>query len=81
NHLEQIICDADLYYLGRDDFFPVGQNLLKEFMQYGILADESDWNNIQVKFLSNHQYFTQTAKTNRAPRKAEHLAQILRMAS
>lgn len=79
NHLEKVICDADLYYLGREDFFPVGRNLFREFMHYGVVHTEEDWNRIQIGFLSNHCYFTETAKRLRAPRKAEHLAQIQRL--
>jgi uncharacterized protein len=30
SHLEEIICDADLNYLGRIDFFGIGENLYKE---------------------------------------------------
>ena len=33
NKLEQIICDADLDYLGRDDFFSIGDTLFQE-LQY-----------------------------------------------
>ena len=79
NHLEKIICDADLYYLGRDDFFPVGRNLFREFLHHGVVQSEESWNELQIKFLSNHHYFTETAQRLRAPRKAEHLAQIQRM--
>ena len=30
NNLEEIICDADLDYLGRDDFFAIGDSLFEE---------------------------------------------------
>ena len=39
NLLEQIICDADLDYLGRDDFFPIGNKLFAELEVYGIVRD------------------------------------------
>ena len=29
-HLEKILCDADLDYLGTENFVPIGNNLLKE---------------------------------------------------
>ena len=35
--LEQIICDADLDYLGRDDFEPISQTLHKEFIIFKII--------------------------------------------
>ncbi len=42
--LEQIICDADLDYLGRDDFFETGQCLFKEFIDHKIVSDDRSWN-------------------------------------
>lgn len=74
--LEQIICDADLDYLGRDDFWDIGYNLYKELEIYGILTDEKDWNRLQLKFLSNHHYFTQSAKSLRKEKKDEHVKKI-----
>src|SRR4051812_29482608 len=36
NILEQIIADADLDYLGRDDFWTIGNKLFSELQMYGI---------------------------------------------
>jgi uncharacterized protein len=73
DHLAQILCDADLYYLGTDDFFPIGNDLFREFREYGVLSNEEEWNRIQLKFLSSHKYFTQTALHQRRPKKVIHL--------
>ena len=73
NHLEQIICDADLDYLGRDDFFIIGNDLFKEFKHFGIVTNDVDWNRLQVKFLESHHYFTATAIKLRQQKKAAHL--------
>jgi hypothetical protein len=75
-HLEQIICDADLDYLGRDDFWEIGNNLFKELSIYGILTDEKEWNKLQLKFLSSHNYFTNSAKNLRSEKKALHVNKI-----
>src|SRR5215218_1806017 len=37
-HMEKIICDADLDYLGRGDFFEIGDTLRREFIYYKIVA-------------------------------------------
>ena len=71
--LEQILADADLDYLGRDDFFIIGDRLYEELAMYGIVNDKNDWNRLQIRFLENHHYFTQTAIQNRKARKEEHL--------
>lgn len=73
NHLEQIICDADLDYLGRDDFFSIGNQLFAELRVYGIVRNEDEWNAIQIRFLDKHAYFTDTAKRLRHAKKHEYL--------
>ncbi len=60
--MERIICDADLDYLGRADFLPVSNNLFKELHEHGRISSLEDWNNMQVKFIEKHQYFTITAQ-------------------
>jgi HD superfamily phosphodiesterase len=74
--LEEIICDADLDYLGRDDFYKIGATLFSELKAYDILQTEQEWNLIQVKFLENHTFFTPTNRRRRAPRKAEYLDEL-----
>ncbi len=72
--LQQIICDADLDYLGRDDFSTISNNLKLEFLHFGIVADISSWENLQMKFLSNHQYHTKSSQQLREPAKKIHIA-------
>lgn len=77
NLLEQIICDADLDYLGRDDFFVLGYNIFREFKARNMVADEKEWNKLQVKFLTAHTYFTETSKKLRSSKKEMHLEKII----
>ena len=72
--LQQIICDADLDYLGRDDFSTISNNLKKEFLHFGIVADLAAWEKLQMKFLSNHQYHTKSSQLLREPVKKLHIA-------
>lgn len=81
NELEEIICDADLDYLGRDDFFPIGATLFAELKAYKVLQTEEDWNRLQVAFLEKHTFFTLTNKTRRASRKGVYLEQLKDMVS
>jgi predicted metal-dependent HD superfamily phosphohydrolase len=71
--LEQIICDADLDYLGRDDFFKIGKGLYKEFVDQNIVSDDKTWNLLQVRFLESHHYFTNTSIKLRQEQKQKHL--------
>lgn len=72
-HLEQIMCDADLDYLGRADFFDISQTLKQEWMAFGIISTEEEWNRKQVYFFQQHHYFTKTAIEKREARKNDHL--------
>ena len=74
--LEEIICDADLDYLGREDFYPVSQTLFSELKARGYVATENDWNLIQINFFRQHQYFTSTTKKLREEKKQQHLEMI-----
>lgn len=75
-HLEKIMCDADLDYLGSDDFFVISQTLKKEWLIYGVIESEDQWNSIQIHFLEQHHYFTNTAIKTRAFKKEKHLESI-----
>lgn len=76
NKLEQIICDADLDYLGRDDFYSIGATLFEELKAFGILDSEEQWNRIQLNFIGSHNYFTATNKKRRAPREQHYLNEL-----
>ena len=74
--LQKIICDADLDYLGRSDFIPVSDTLFKELSEQNIITDINEWNKLQVKFLSSHSYFTQSAKALREVNKQEQIKRL-----
>jgi uncharacterized protein len=76
NHLEEILCDADLDYLGRDDFFEIGDRLHLELRVYGIVNSEKEWNQLQIKFLEQHRFFTKTAIALRKAKKKYHLIKL-----
>ncbi len=76
NKLEEIICDADLDYLGRDDFLPTSHKLYLEMFEHGRIDNIASWNKIQVSFLKSHQYYTETARNARQVNKIEQLRKI-----
>lgn len=61
SHLEEIICDADLDYLGRSDFFIVSKRFYKEMIELGSIKNWEEWIQIQEAFLKQHHYFTKSA--------------------
>lgn len=76
NLLEEIICDSDLDYLGRSDFIPVSNTLFEEMKAQNKIAKLNDWNKIQVRFISGHQYFTPTARSLREVNKQLQIERI-----
>lgn len=77
NFLEQILCDADLDYLGRKDFFMISVRLFHEWNILGIKKmNLKEWYHLQVEFLSSHHYFTQCAINLRREQKLRNLDQI-----
>lgn len=76
NLLENIICDSDLDYLGRSDFIPVSNTLYEELKAQNKMGSLNDWNKMQVKFISGHQYFTKTARSLREVNKQLQIERI-----
>ena len=74
--LARILCDADLDYLGRPDFWPVSQTLFEELTLRHLMPDETAWLELQVSFLSTHHYWTPTATARREAEKQARLAEV-----
>lgn len=76
NKLEEIICDSDLDYLGRSDFIPVSNTLYRELKEQNKIGTLNEWNKLQIKFISGHQYFTKTARSLREVNKQKQIERI-----
>lgn len=74
--LEEIVCDADLDYLGRSDFYSIGNLLYKELLEKNSIKNKAEWDKRQLQFLKAHTYFTKTSKRNREPQKREYVKQL-----
>jgi L-2-hydroxyglutarate oxidase LhgO len=70
------MCDADLDYLGTDSFEETANKLKIELMAKGKIQTDREWDQLQLTFLKQHQYFTQTAILTRDKKKKEHLKAI-----
>lgn len=73
NFLEELIVDADLDSLGREDYFDVSLRLRQELANFGIAQSDAAWYEGQLQFLSAHKYFTPVAKTLRAEQKTRNI--------
>jgi uncharacterized protein len=76
NYLEAILCDADLDYLGRDDFYQIGNTLYEELKSYEVLSNFESWNRLQVNFLEKHTFFTSTNRNRRNTQKGLYLHEL-----
>jgi exopolyphosphatase/pppGpp-phosphohydrolase len=76
---QEIICDADLDYLGRSDMIPVSNTLYKELSEQNKIGTLNDWNKLQLKFISAHTYFTKTARSLREVNKQKQIERIRKL--
>lgn len=73
-----ILCDADLDYLGRPDFFDIAPTLREEWKHMGKLFTDVEWLQLQKSFLSNHRYHCKSACNLRKETKEKNLQEVLR---
>ena len=76
NHIEQIMCDADLDYLGRKDFHIIAKKLRQELKEHDKDFSDEEWIQFEVNFLEKHQYFTETARKLRNTQKIKYLNEL-----
>jgi uncharacterized protein len=76
NALEMILCDADLDYLGRDDFEGIAATLFEELKVRDMVEDIPAWDAVQVKFLEAHSYWTASERKRRDAAKRRHLQHL-----
>jgi hypothetical protein len=76
NLLESIICDVDLDYLGRKDFYEISDLLYQELLERLDFFDRTQWDKIQIEFLENHHYHTEFARKRRQGMKEQRIAEL-----
>ena len=79
NKLEEILADADLDYLGREDLFLIGQRLQYEWKMHGFISNLKEWHEKQLAFLKAHNYYTDSARELRTAKKKENIDEIERL--
>lgn len=60
--LQEILCDADTYNLGTEEFLITDEQLKEEWRLLGI-GVSAEWNKITLEFLKRHFFFTTYCKT------------------
>ncbi|MDG1841712.1 MAG: adenylate/guanylate cyclase domain-containing protein [Crocinitomicaceae bacterium] len=77
NKLQEIICDADLDYLGTDQFEKIADKLRVELRNMNKIDSDRKWDEIQLKFLNEHRFFTKTAIKTRTKKKQENIKKVI----
>ena len=76
--LEQIICDADLFHLGTDQFKERGKLLRAELNGFSKQEiSKKQWRKMNISFLQNHKYFTDYCRRKLQPVKEKNLEELL----
>jgi predicted metal-dependent HD superfamily phosphohydrolase len=65
NRVDKVLCDADLDYLGREDYSSIAGALFREMNFANEIQSEEEWSLLQVQFLSRHHYHTHFSKRER----------------
>jgi len=73
NLLEELLTDADLDVLGREDFLVRNDLLRQEIARAGKTFTDEQWYEAQLKFLEGHSYFSEAARRVRGEGKRKNI--------
>ena len=77
NLLEQILCDADLFHLGTDEFAERNRLLREELVEFSKQdISKKQWRKMNINFLENHKYFTDYGRRQLQPVKEKNLEEL-----
>ena len=75
--LEQIVCDADLFHLGTDEFPERNKLMRKEAAaMQGRKISKEEWRRSTIRFLETHQYYTDYCKLLLNEKQLENLTKL-----
>ncbi len=76
--LQEILCDADLFHLGTDDFRERSKMVRKEFEKIrNITLDKDEWRAGSIELLRSHTYFTDYCRLLLADQQQKNLDKLL----
>jgi predicted metal-dependent HD superfamily phosphohydrolase len=75
--IEQIVCDADLFHLGTDEFKTKNEDLRQELIAVSKEdISKKKWRKTNIAFMENHKYFTDYGKRKLQPVKEQHIEEL-----
>ncbi|MGB4844689.1 MAG: HD domain-containing protein [Ferruginibacter sp.] len=75
--LEEIIADADMEYLGTNEAATQANNLYRELKTLNSHLTKDEWDQIEIKFLQEHRFFTSYCKQYSVPAKVRYLNNLI----
>jgi hypothetical protein len=78
NLMEKIIIDANFDHIGRVDFLIESDRLFQEYRALGKASTKKEWNESQIHFLKNFDFFTTAAKKMREVSKEQQIENIIK---
>jgi len=77
--VEQIVCDADLFHLGTDDFSNYNKQMRKEFeATTGSKMDKGEWRKSTIALFQSHHYHTSYCRELLNGKKQANLDRLLK---
>jgi predicted metal-dependent HD superfamily phosphohydrolase len=77
NLLEEIVCDADLFHFGTDEFQEENKLMRRETEElYHIRINKVEWQHSTIELLENHHYHTDYCKDLLGKKKKQNLEQL-----
>ncbi len=77
--LEQIVCDADMFHLGTDEFSERSKLMRKEFEAVrNVSISKDEWRRGSIELMQSHHYHTDYCKSLLNKKKQENLDKLLR---
>lgn len=77
NLIEQIICDADLFHLGTDEFKIRNEELWRELVEFSKEdISKKKWRKMSIAFMESHKYFTDYGRRKLQPIKERHMEEL-----
>lgn len=75
----KILCDADMDYLGRNDFFMIAHRLRYEWEVMNNYIGLLEWYEFQLKFLQQHHFYTESARKLREEGMHKNIIELKRL--
>ena len=78
--LEKVLCDADMSHLGKKIYWERCGRIRQELaLTINTTMSEPEWIDFELKFITNHSYHTDIAKSLYTNRKRKHIRQLKKL--